>query len=420
MAIKDRVMPSTATGSQKYNDMRERAKSQSESEAPPTQAYKIPGTDAVFKENLETGEAELNQKSKIEIKSLDDLIRECCIDTAIWDIEKYECNKWAVGMKMPKGDGTFEVIVTPLFQIKAFLRKKSKSKDQKLLNFKADLLADLENISPVADKLKLNNKKGVLLELDIFDPHFGKLAWAPETGESYDLKIAEDRYYAAVHELLKRAEGYNIKKILYPIGNDMLHYDNLQVETTAGTKQDSDVRYQKMYRKCVEVVIKTAEICAKIAPVELIHVAGNHDLQTGFYLTETIAAYFRNNKNIHVNADMKQRKYFRWGKCGIGFTHGNNEKHSDLPQIMMREMQKEWKGEVDFMEWHLGHFHKKKQVSYLAFDENHGISIRVLRSLSAPDAWHYAKGYVMGLKGAEAFIWDADHGNIANISSILI
>lgn len=383
----------------------------------PIVPYKIPNSNSEYKEDISKGEAEISRKTTKHIKSLADLISECEIDIAVWDIDRWVCNKWEVGAK----DETSNIVVTPLFQIKAWLKKKSKSKDEVLSDFKLDLLNTIKTIKvPKQTQIHIQDS-GVLVEIDMFDPHFGKLAWKPEIGEDYDMNIAEERYFNALHDLLKKASIYNIKQILLPIGNDYFHYDTLQITTTAGTRQDSDSRWQRMFRRGVEIAIKAIEVCRLVAPVYVMHVAGNHDTQTGFYMSELLAARYHHGGGTFVEIDkcVKTRKYYRFGKCGIGFTHGNNEKHSDLVQIMLREQQRDW-SDVAFMEWHLGHFHQKRETKYLAFNEAHGISIRILRSLSAPDAWHFEKGYVQGLKGAEAFIWDAEYGNVANMSSILI
>jgi len=92
---------------------------------------------------------------------------------------------------------------------------------------------------------------------------------------------------------------------------------------------------------------------------------------------------------------------------------GVKEAIKELPMIMLRENQKEW-SHVEFMEWHIGHWHKKKQLQFVSVDDHKGISVRFLRSLSGSDAWHYIKGYIGAIKGAESFIWDKEYGITAN------
>lgn len=284
------------------------------------------------------------------------------------------------------------------------------------LDFVNNLKKEIASISPyVPAKNQIKKQSGKLVEIDIFDPHFGKLAWGKETGEDYDIDIAESRYMLALHTLLKKAAACDkIEKILFPIGNDLMHTDTTTSTTTAGTQQDSDIRWQKMWVRTRAAIMRGIKMASEIAPVDIVIVPSNHDYQTIFYLGDLLECYYQNDRNITVNNSPKSRKYYTFGKCGIGFTHGNEENHADLALIMLREMQKEW-SDVKFMEWHLGHFHKKKTMQYKSFDDNKGISVRLLRSLSSADAWHAKKGYIGSIKGAEAFIWDRQEGVIANL-----
>lgn len=288
-------------------------------------------------------------------------------------------------------------------------------KEKAVKDFAALFIEELRNISPIVPlKPYSQTLSGNLLEIDIFDPHFGKLAWGKETGEDYDIEIAEDRYLSAMSELLQRAANTcKIDKILLPIGNDLMHTDTITKTTTAGTPQDVDTRWQKMWLKTRAAVMKGIAMCSEVAQVDIVIVQSNHDFQSIFYLGDLLECYYEKNKNINVNNQPKSRKYYSWGKCGIGFTHGNEENIKELPMIMLRENQKEW-AFIEYMEWHIGHWHKKKQLQFVTADDNKGITVRYLRSLSGADAWHYIKGYIGAIKGAESFIWDKDYGITAN------
>lgn len=288
-------------------------------------------------------------------------------------------------------------------------------KQQKQSEFKSSLIAEIKSISPFVPLKKVNSKQsGKLLEVDIFDPHFGKLAWGKETGEDYDIDIAEQRYMTALSSLLQKASASDsIEKILFPIGNDLMHTDTINQTTTAGTFQQVDSRWQKMWMRTRAAVMRGISMATEVAPVEVVIVPSNHDFQTIFYLGDLLECYYEKNKNISVDNSPKTRKYVQYGKCGLGFTHGNEENHNDLAMIMMRENQKNWM-HVEFMEWHLGHFHKKKQMQYKSTDDYKGVTVRLLRSLSGADAWHYQKGYIGTIKGAESFIWDKEYGLTAN------
>jgi len=56
-----------------------------------------------------------------QISSLEDLLVYARVDTSIWEVERWVTNKWEVGARNP---ATGEILTSPLFQIKAWLRRK--------------------------------------------------------------------------------------------------------------------------------------------------------------------------------------------------------------------------------------------------------------------------------------------------------
>jgi hypothetical protein len=96
------------------------------------------------------------------------------------------------------------------------------------------------------------------------------------------------------------------------------------------------------------------------------------------------------------------------------FTHGNEEKHLDLASIVPTEKPELWY-KSKFREVHLGHFHSRKVIKYTDVQEQRGLIIRILPSLSGTDAWHNSKGY-MSIKSAVAFLYDKDNGLAAEYS----
>jgi hypothetical protein len=224
-----------------------------------------------------------------------------------------------------------------------------------------------------------------MYEIAIADHHFAKLAWDMETGESYDIKIAKSYYINAVRDLLARASHLNINKILMPIGNDLFNFDGIRNETTAGTPQDSDSRWTKVFRVVSETLVEVIDICREVADVDVIVVPGNHDRASCFYLGEFLSAWYRLDKNVNVNNDPTLRKYYAYGKTLIGLSHGNEEKHANLPLLMAREAKEAW-GQCEFYEYQIGHWHRKKMTEYVSGDTYNGVQVRVLPSLTGTDA----------------------------------
>ena len=67
-----------------------------------------------------------------------------------------------------------------------------------------------------------------MLEVNIFDLHFGKLCWNGETGEDYDTKIASKRFHNAIDDIVGKAIFHDVDKIVFPVGNDFFNSDNLR------------------------------------------------------------------------------------------------------------------------------------------------------------------------------------------------
>jgi hypothetical protein len=253
-----------------------------------------------------------------------------------------------------------------------------------------------------------------MLEIDVTDAHIGKLAWAEETGSSYDLKISVERVEDAVSDLLVQASVYPLERILLPWGNDFFHYDTVTGLTTMGTPQDRDSRYQKMFRTGRQLASRVVRQCASIAPVELVIIPGNHDEVLSFLLGEVLEAEFQDDPRVTVDNRPMLRKYVAYGRNLLGFTHGKDEPHAKLPLIMAQEVPDLWAGALH-KEIHLGHLHTSKRTDATPITSANGVRVRILRSLSGTDAWHARKGYVGEVPGCEGFVWSKTKGLRANL-----
>lgn len=250
-------------------------------------------------------------------------------------------------------------------------------------------------ISPIVEE-------GFLLEVPVVDLHLGKLAWSPETGENYDYKIARQRYHRVIDDVVARAQGRPIEKILMPISNDFFHFDTISQTTTAGTPQDSDMRWPKLYGVGVEMLVISIDQFRGIAPVEVILIPGNHDRMTGYYAITYLYAWYRNNEDVNVQVDPKTRKYFEHGASLIGFGHGDKEK-GRIWGLMSIEAPKAW-GRSKYREWHLAHEHSESSK------EGSGIILRRLSSVTGTDIWHYDQGYIGAVPKQQTFLWDREKG----------
>ena len=355
--------------------------------------------------------AEVTKTTYKRVRTLEDLVEVCEIDTQEWDIKSWECNKWEVGAAGDDG----KITVEPLFQVKAKLGRRVVDSD--LGKQKDAILRELFKDAPTPQELiftKGDIERTCLFEISIPDLHIGKLAWRDETGEDYDLKIAEKRYKTAVYELLSRVNTDHIGKILFPIGNDMINIDSPDNVTTAGTPQSVDGRFPKILRIVKRVLIEIISDLSTIAPIDVLVVPGNHDNQTMFMVGEILDAYYHNHKNVKVLNSPNPRKFYKYGVNGFMYTHGNEEKHGDLGIIFATEEPKLW-ASTKYRTCKVGHHHKTKKVHYVSVDEFQGFQLETLPSLSGTDMWHKKKGY-QSLKAAKAFLYHLTKGKVAEFT----
>ena len=161
--------------------------------------------------------------------------------------------------------------------------------------------------------------------------------------------------------------------------------------------------------------------------VDVIIIPGNHDYERCYYMGSYLEAWFNNDKMVNVNNGASPRKYYRWGKVLLGFTHGSEEKESSLPMLMANDVESKpnW-SETLFHEWHLGHIHRKRNINVTVLDktrtlnEDLGVVIRYLSSLSGTDSWHHKSGYIGSIKAGDAFIWNDENGYEAHLNSNII
>lgn len=342
---------------------------------------------------------------RTRIHTLEELLDYCKVDLAIWDVDHFVVNKWEVAAK----DASKTLQVEPLYQVKAWLKKKVHIVAAKR---ELEILKEIAKKSapaPEPVKRPVARANGNILEINIPDIHFGKLAWHLETGyQNYDRGIAEEVYKRALENLLDRVSHFKFDEVLFIVGNDLFNSDDPEYRTTSGTIVTTDGRYQKTMYKVRELMVQSIERLRKIAPVRVMMVYGNHDQTSVWHLGDSLECYFHNYNDVMIENVPTYRKYFQWGKVMLMFTHGDKAKREDYPLLMATE-QPQMFGSTKWREAHTGHLHHTK------VNEHHGVRVRILPALCPPDDWHAENGYVGNLRSAEAYVWNREEGLVAQV-----
>ena len=335
-----------------------------------------------------------------DITSLEELLAYSAVDLTTWEVDHHIINSTEV----TTGEGH----TYTNYQVKAWLKRKTSAVVEDWIRKFRD---ETSAYSPKSRRIVRERSNPILAEIDVFDPHVGKLAWHIETGEDdYDLRISEEVYERAVMDLSAQIAPHKPERIIYPVGNDFFHSNGAGDMTAAGTRLDVDGRWQKSFGIGSQLVVRCADLLAQIAPVEIITVQGNHDPETSFYLGEYLSAWYRSSKDVVVDNRPIARKYRQWGRCLIGYTHGDI-RLEQLPLLMATEAAEMWASSA-WREWRVGHLHHSNIKSFQQETEQAGCRVVMVSSLSPADAWHAKNGFI-AQREAQAPVWDRESGKIA-------
>lgn len=276
-----------------------------------------------------------------------------------------------------------------------------------------------------------------LLVIDLADVHFLKLCVQSETGHVYNREVARHRVIEGTKSLLRMAKPWGIGRILFVLGNDILHVDGPRTSTTSGTYQDSDGTIFQGFKDAgaaLEVAINEA---SGLADVDLIHCMSNHDWLMGWALSQAVAGRLRGNPRVRAtdyNLSEAHRKYYRFERNLFGLTHGDGAKEEKLYGVMVKEA-REHISECLNLYWLLHHVHHKirktrgeieflrekdhngmtAHISGTPMGEGHHLNIEYVRSPSAPDGWHDRNAYV-NRQGVECFVYHPTIGQRARFT----
>lgn len=259
-------------------------------------------------------------------------------------------------------------------------------------------------------KVRATDAKGIygddtLTVIPFGDPHFGLYSWQAETGDDFDLDIAEGDLCGAVEHLVKSTP--KSKECLIVNLGDYFHSDsNAGVTMRSNHKLDTDTRWAKVLliglkaiRQCISSALQHHE------KVTVINAIGNHDDHSSIFLTVALANIYENEPRINIIDNPTIVHYYHFGKNLIGVHHGHTIKPDQLPLIMATDRPKEWSESTNRM-WLCGHIH------HLSKKEYQGVTVETFRTLAARDAWSASMGYRAG-RDMNAIVLHKEFGEVA-------
>jgi len=361
----------------------------------------IDGTVASIEDNIDTMNIKTDGKN---IRSADGAMEYCGVNPDEWDITKKIVNFWDMGKHRN-------------WQVKVWLKRRSELTAEAAIGRLIDRIGKFK-YSKFKPAMVSKRKSGNLGLLANFDAHLGKLAWDIETGQGdYDIDIAVGEFDHVTDTNLNRIALFNPEKIIIIIGEDMLHYENLEGVTPKGRNiLDTDGRLGKLQDAAIDAIVRTVYKARALAPVEVILVQGNHDETSSLWLSKVIRAYFKDDKFVDVDCQPRLRKARLWGKVFLGF--GHKIMPTKIPaahaEFSTSKDTKDLWGKAEYREVLFGDQHKKMQWKVGSLITHGATIFRQLTALSKIDYWHYENLFTDAVPGGEAFVYNKDTGFVAN------
>jgi hypothetical protein len=353
------------------------------------------------------------------IKSLDQLLKACNADLTKWRVAKHIVNVWEGGRKSKVVDLTWKKGVmdgfvedsgdwqlTDLWQVKAWFEPREEEPYEKALE---DLIEKVRKHVPKYKPSGFTYKPiidGYLLIPNLYDAHFGKRS---HRNFNYTLDEARDDFIKIAKAVAAQVllGPKKVSRIMFPVGNDLLHVDSLLEKTTNGTWVETSEDLRIAIDAACEATAETIEIFATVAPVDVIPVEGNHDRLQTYWLGKYLQAVFSHHPNVNVY-DMKlERQYYQWGKVGIGLAH-DGKSPQQLATLFPVEARKMW-ADIKWSEWLTGHFHHQRGALY-AVDSIRGTVVRTISALCNMDNYHSLHLYVGTHRAADVLYYHKENG----------
>lgn len=249
-----------------------------------------------------------------------------------------------------------------------------------LIGLFKDAFADLGSRAPAISAPRKADRN-ILTVFPLIDWHVGLMAWAKETGEDWDLKIARRTIMDKMRQLIE-ATPPSGEAIVLGIG-DLLHWDGFVQETPASRHPlDGDGRYPKVLDAAADMVEETIELVAARHQKVLVRILrGNHDPVSAVAVAAVLARVFRGHKRITIDNDHGYQWWLRRGKVFLGASHGDKAKMRDMPMLMAADRPEDWAAST-YRKVFTGHIHHESRI------EEGGVIVESMRSPVAKDAYH--------------------------------
>jgi len=246
----------------------------------------------------------------------------------------------------------------------------------------------------------------LLTLIAVADAHVGLFSWAEETGNDWDISIADRVITQTAKRLVENTP--NAAHCVILGGGDATHTNNFDNHTSKSKNAlDVDSRFSKVLRAACDLFVKITDLALQKFPKVTVRILpGNHDETACFAISYFLAAWYRNEERVTVDTSPSLFWWYRFDNVLLGGVHGHTAKMKDMPQIMAVRRAEDW-GRTKHRYVHTFHIHHVERF----VNEAGGVICESHQSPSAQDAWHFNEGFLSG-RSMQSVTYHRKHGEV--------
>lgn len=278
-----------------------------------------------IEDNCTTGEREMTiSVPNQDIKTLDELIEKCSIDTTKYKITKWIQNVW-----------------NNRYQVKAWLSPiLPDSQEGFSTSFKEFLETYKSSYTSIMKLDVQHSKPNAAVIINKQDSHLNKFDISGDNSISNRFIAIE----SAIDSVVKKATiSYDIDNVVYVLGSDQFNSEWTNMTTKGTPQQNLPISFQDTFKMiCDHEVSVISNLLEQSKTVTLVFLSGNHDEFVGWHMVNWLAAYFNKEERLFIDDSTNYRKYVRYGNTGIMLNHGDSVKPEKLAGIFPVEFKDHW------------------------------------------------------------------------------
>ena len=263
----------------------------------------------------------------------------------------------------------------------------------------------VEQKKPTPFYPKLGLDSDIINQYTITDYHLGMMAWHEETGDDWDLDIAEEiliNWFRKAIELSPNSENCIFAQI-----GDLTHTDGFEALTPASKHLlDVDTRFPKLVRSSIRILKQIIDMLLdKHKTVYFINASGNHDPVTSVWIKEVFSFYYENEPRIIIDTNPDLYYCHKFGKTLLFYHHGHKRNISNIETVFVSKF-KEHFSDSKNVYGHLGHLHHAK------VNETNLMTLEQHRTLAAKDSYASGGGWMSG-RDSKVITYHKEFGEVA-------